>query len=282
MINETNYFEINNGGLSQSRIKDYLICPNYFYRKNISGELKKEFKKAFQIGDAVDGLLTRSTEIDNYAVCEEKRTTKAGKAEAAELEFAGKTVISRTDYDTIVEIADAVAKTDAYKQVLQTYTFQEILEVPMELGEHFNCLYGKPDAYKINEDGVCDLLDLKSTITVDERKYFYKFFSFGYNKQLWFYSYLLKSKYPQIKSFRYWHLAVEKTEPYNVKLFSIPVGNVLACEQEMMETINAISQDTTFAKYNPSFSNPTILGSFNNEDSLSRGDWSDGTNNDEF
>ena len=276
MITEQNYFELNNGGLSQSKIKDYLVCPNYFYRKNITGTLKREFKKAFQIGDAIDNILTQNDTLNNYAVCEEKRTTKAGKAEAADLIFAGKTVISRTDYDTIVDIADAVIKSDAYTEVLKNYTFQEILEVPMDLGEHFSALYGKPDAYRINEDGVCDLLDLKSTVTVDDRKYFYKFFSFGYDKQLWFYSYLLRMKYAQIKSFRFWHLAVEKTEPYNVKLFSIPAGLIMGCEQLMLETIDKIAKDKSFAKYNPSFTNYITLGDFSNEVGESSDDWSDG------
>lgn len=277
MITEQNYFDVDNKGLSQSKIKDYLQCPNYFYRKNISGEYKRPVNKAFQIGDAIDGILTRSTTLDNYAVCKEKRTTKAGKAEAAELEFSGKTVISRTDYNLIIDIADAVDKTEAYQEIKNTYTFQEIIEVPMELGEHFDCLYGKLDAYRINEDGVCDLLDLKSTVTIDDRKYFYKFFSFGYDKQLWFYSYLLKSKYPQIKSFRFWNLAVEKSEPFRVKLFRIPNGHIINCEQEMLEAINKIASDTEFKKESVSFSNPTDLGDFSNSRN-SAGDWDDGDN----
>lgn len=267
MITNENYFELDNHGLSQSKIKQYLICPNMFYRANITGTLKKEFKKIFQIGDAIDNILTQADTLNNYAVCEEKRTTKAGKAEAAELQFQGKTVISRTDYDTIVDVADAVIKSDAYTEVLKTYTFQEIIQIPMDLGEHFNCLYGKLDAYKINEDGVCDLLDLKSTVTVDDKKYFYKFYAFGYDVQLWLYSYLLKAKYPQIKSFRFWHLAAEKSEPFNVKLFSIDPSYIVGCEKKMLETIEKIKNDKTFSKYNPSFSNPVSFGDFSDEES---------------
>jgi hypothetical protein len=256
MINETNYFDLNNKGLSQSKIKDYLICPNYFYRKNISGSLKRAFKKEFIIGDAVDGILTRATEKDNYAVCEAKRTTKEGKAEALDLQFKGKTVISRADYDQIIEIADAVMNTDAYKEIAATFTFQEIVEVPMELGKHFDCLYGKIDAYRINEDGICDLLDIKTAVSIEDRQYFYKFFNLRYDVQLWFYSYLLKSKYPQIKGFRFWHLAAGKSEPYAVKLYPIPVGLIMACANEVMETIDKIIGDTEFKKHNPSFATP--------------------------
>lgn len=275
MINNNNYFDLNNKGLSQSKIKDYLICPNYFYRKNITGEYKREFKKAFQIGDAVDNILTRAEELDNYAVCENSRVTKAGKAEAMDLEMLGKSIITRTDFNTIIEIANAVEITDVYKEIVDTFTFQEIIVIDNDkLGEHFNCLYGKLDAYRINEDGVCDLLDLKTSVSIDDRKYLYKFYSLGYDKQMWFYAKLLRAKYPQIKSFRYWHLAVEKTEPYNVKLFSIPEGMIFECGALMEETISKIASDKEFKKTNPSFKNPTILGSYN-DDKSSLGGWDD-------
>lgn len=260
IITEQNYFDLDNKGLSQSKIKDYLKCPNYFYRKNISGEYVRPVKKAFQIGDAIDNILTQAETPDGYAVCENKRTTKAGKAEAADLEFAGKKVISRTDFNTIIEAADAVDKTEAYQEIKNTFTFQEIIEIEKELGEHFKVLYGKLDAYRINSDGVCDLLDLKSAMTIEERQYFYKFFSFGYDKQIWFYAYLLKLKYPKIKSFRYWHLAVEKSEPFRVKLFTIPNRFIDKCEKEMLATIDKIAHDKEFNKETVSFKSPIELG----------------------
>lgn len=259
MLTKENYFSLNNKALTNSKIKTYLQCPNYFYRLYISGEVEKEFKKAFNIGDAVDNILTQRDEMTNYAVCEAKRTTKEGKKEAANLEFAGKTVISRTDYNLIVNIADAVIKTSAYAEILKNFVFQEILETPADLGEHFKVLAGRPDAYRINSDGVCDLLDLKTTINIDPDKFYYSAISYGYFKQLWIYAFLLKVKYPEIKSFRYWHLAVEKKEPYRVELFSIPNKYVDDCEQDILETIQKIATDKEFKKKDASFKSPTPL-----------------------
>jgi hypothetical protein len=273
MITPDNYYSVNNKGLSQSKCKDYEIDPNFFYRKHISGELEKEPKKSFEIGAAVDDILTQINTLNNYAVFESDRRTKTGKQEYQDLIDAGKTPLSRADYDKIVDLADAVVKTSAYTEISKDYVFQEIVQIPAQLGPNFDCYYGKPDAYRI-KDGVCDLLDIKTTQSVNAKKYFYQAMGFGYMKQLWFYSLLLESKYPKIKSFRYWHLAVDKKEPYLVQLFSIPKHFVDEAGFEFQQTIDRLIADTTYLKYNPSFENPAIFGQF--EGGISDpGEWDD-------
>ena len=283
ITNET-YFELNNKGLSQSKIKDYIIDPNYCYRKNISGKLKKDYKQAWNIGSAIDDILTEKDNMSSYAVLSvplgEKATyfmTKVGKAYKQSLIDAGQSILSVADYNLIIEVTDAVEQTSAWKQIKKEYTFQEILEVPMELGEHFDCLYGKPDAYKINKDGVCDLLDVKTTASLPVdlatgeialRKYMYSALDFGYFIQLWFYGFLLKSKYPQIKSFRYWHLTAEKKEPYHVELFRVDDEEVEKCEDYIMTVIDKIAGDKDFAKRDTGFDNFTKLGWFTKEDDI--------------
>jgi len=267
MITNENYYAVNNKGLSQSKIKDYTLCPNFFYRRNISGELAKEHKKTFDIGNAVDDILTQRTELNNFAICENKLTTKAGKAEKLDLEMKGKTVLTRADYNKIVEIADATMKTSAYQEIEKNYTFQEIVIVEPkdfdeeleDLGQHFQWLYGKMDAYKIDENFICDLLDVKTANEIEPKKYIHKFISFGYDKQLWFYSKLLKAKYPQIKAFRYWHLSAEKSEPYRVRLFPIPNRIINQCGPEMIRLIKTIAGDKEFKREDASFTNPTQL-----------------------
>jgi len=259
MITKENYFELNNKGLSQSKIKDYLKCPNYFYRKHILGTIEKEDKECFKIGSTVDDILTEKDSVDNYAVFEGDRRTKEGKYDYQNLLDAGKKIITEQQYSDIINISDAVINTSAYKQ-LSTYYFQEIIEVPsINLGEHFDCLYGKIDCYEIKEDGVCILVDIKTTMTVDDRQFFYKAQGYGYFKQMWFYAYLLKSKYPEIKSFKFYHLAAETTEPYRVKLYEIPEEYINREEDEMLETIKKIAEDKTFAKQDASFERPTRL-----------------------
>lgn len=267
MITESNYYDLNNKGLSQSKIKDYKLCPNYFYRKNISGELVKEHKKTFDIGSAVDDILTQRTKLNNFAICENKLTTKAGKAEKLDLEMKGKTVLTRTDYNKIIEIADATMNTSAYKEIAKSFTFQKIFVVDPkdfdprleELGNFFTWLYGMLDAYKIDEKWICDLLDIKTANEIEPNRYIHKFIAFGYDKQLWFYSKLLKAAIPQIKGFRFWHLSAEKSEPYRVKLFPIPNRVINNCDSEMINLIQTIAKDKEFKREDASFSNPTPL-----------------------
>jgi hypothetical protein len=279
MINETNYYDLNNKGLSQSKIKDYIICPNMCYRKNISGELEKVEKKAWDIGKAIDSILTGEDSISDYMVLEapkdipeEKRKTyfmtNAGKAYKQELVDSGKKLITEADYDLIIEVANAVEITDAWKQIKKEFTFQEIISVEQDLGKNFDCLVGKPDAYRINKDGVCDLLDVKTTVAlpvnlltgrVNKRKYLYSALDLGYFIQMWFYSYLLRLKYPEITSFRYFHLAVEKKEPFRVELFQIPNYSVIKYEPFLLDTIEKIAKDDKYQKRDVSFEDAELL-----------------------
>ena len=123
------------------------------------------------------------------------------------------------------------------------------------LGKYFDCLYGKPDAFHIDKEGICDLYDLKTSMTVDKMKFFYKAKELGYFKQMWMYRLLLKFCYPQIKGFRYWFVVAEKSEPYRVVLFSVSERLVDKCDEEMLELIDMISKDNSFKKADASFEN---------------------------
>jgi hypothetical protein len=287
MINEQNYYDLNNKGLSQSKIKDYIVCPNMFYRKNISGELAKEEKKAWDIGSAIDNILTEADSISNFIVLEppmdipeEKRKTyfmtNAGKAYKQELLDSGKKTITELEYELIINIADAVDKTTAWKQIKKDFIFQEIVCIEKELGEHFKYLVGKPDAYRI-VDGVCEILDVKTTASlpvdlstgkINKRKYLYSALDYGYFIQMYFYSYILGLKYPEIKEFKFYHLAVEKKEPFNVALFTIPNYSVDKYADFINHRITDISTDNEFKKRDVSFETAELLV-FDKEEDLS-------------
>jgi len=250
MITNENYYSLNNKGLSQSKIKMYDKDPNYMYRACISGELVRPDNKSFMIGRETDSILTEMDKFQNtiiapYADFRSKEAREWRKEQEAE----GKTVVKETEYENIMAIAIAVQETEVWQDIEKTFTTQEILQVvDKKLGRHFDCLYGKPDAFRINEDGVCDLCDLKTALKIDEKTFFYKSKDYGYFKQLWMYAMLLKEKYPQIKSFRYWFVVAEKSEPYRVSLFSIPNDLVDDCEMDMLLTIKEISQRTDYSR----------------------------------
>jgi hypothetical protein len=251
MITNENYYQPNNKGLSQSKIKSYLQCPNYFYRRHILGEVEIK-SDAFTIGGAVDDLLTDIDNIDkNKYVVVSRRNLKSPPTDYIEM--------NQKQYDEILSIASAVENTSAYKFIKEKFIFQEIVQVPADLGKYFSCYLGKPDAYYIDDKNHLWLVDLKTAATVDNKRYFYNAQSYYYFQQLWFYAFLLKLKYPHIKTLSYWHLAVEKKEPFNVKLFRIPNLYVENCESHMLSTIQTIAADTEFKKADASFTNPTPL-----------------------
>jgi hypothetical protein len=250
MITEENYYAVNNKGLSQSKIKMYAKDPNYMYRGCITGELKKKDAKHFMIGSEVDGILTEMDKRDNVIISPyDDYRTKEAREWKEDMIAAGKIPCKQDEYEDIMAIAIAVQETEVWQDIEKNFTTQEIIQIPDNtLGEHFDCRYGKPDAYKINEDGICELLDLKTSVTVDKDKFFYKAKDLGYFTQLKYYSQLLQEKYPQIKGFRYWFMVAEKSEPFRVVLFSIPVELVEREESDLRYLIAEISERTDWSR----------------------------------
>ncbi len=255
MITNDNYYSVNNKGLSQSKIKAYELDPNYMYRLHISGELAKDDKEYFKIGREVDSILTEMDKFQNTIISKyDDFRTKEAREWKAEQEALGKTVVKESEYENIMAIAIAVQSTEVWKEIEKNFKMQEIIQVPDDsLGEHFDCLYGKLDAYRINKDGICDLADLKTNLTVDEREFFYKALRLGYFKQLKFYSQLLQEKYPEITGFRYWFVVAEKSEPYRVRLFSVDAKLVDECETDLQYTIKEISERKDWSRPNLSW-----------------------------
>ena len=257
-VTKMNYFG-DNRGLTQSKIKDYLKCPNYFYRNNIEHSIEREDKKCYDIGTIVDNILTEQDNLDNYVVVEGDGRTKEVKELKQQYLDAGKKIINQQQYDTIINCADSVLKSSAYSKIIKdNFTMQEIIQIENnDLGEYFDSLLGKPDAYKI-EDGVCTLIDFKTTMTVDDRKFWYKFKEYGYDLQLNFYAWLLAQKYSEIETFKFYILAQEVQEPYGVKLFNVPEEYVKKQDDTISAVIKLI-KDNKFDKADASFESPTLL-----------------------
>lgn len=261
MITPENYYEVNNKGLSQSKIKMYSKDPNYMYRACITGELKKKDAKHFMIGSEVDGILTEMDKRDNVIISPyDDYRTKEAREWKEEMIASGKIPCKSDEYEDIMAIAIAVQSTSIWKDIEKSFTMQEIIQIhDNTLGELFNCRYGKIDSYRINNDGWCDLLDLKTAVTVDKDKFFYRAKDLGYFVQLKYYSDLLLEKYPQIKGFRYWFVVAEKSEPFRVKLFRVPVELVEQEEADLRYTIREISERTNWDKEDVTWSDAIKL-----------------------
>lgn len=271
-LTSKNYYDKGTHALSNSRIKDYSTCPRYFYNKHIACTIQDDPKDAFIFGGIVDKLLSGEDFDKKYEVAEGVRTKKL-KESAAE---RGVTLLTPADYKEIFEVADAVAVTDAFKYIDSKSEKQVILQIPYEINEHFDSLTGRPDFCWV-EDGVCYIIDLKTAATVDHKKYFYQALGFKYQQQLAMYEMLMDSLHKDIKSFRSFNLVVAKQKNvYGVELFEYPRTIINDAKLELLDTIDKIANDKSFAKYNPSFTSPIIFGDFSNDEVGAAGEWTDG------
>lgn len=262
MVNLTqdNYFSTGTKALTHSKIKDYALCPNYFYRKHILNELEDGTSDAFIFGGVVDKLLSGESFNTKYRIV--PRRTAALKEEAA---LNGETLILQSQYDEIIEVASAVELTDAFQHIKLHANTQDILQVPMEINEHFDSLAGKPDFWWLDkETGVCFIVDLKTAQSADPRRYYYQAIGYHYDSQLANYQSLILTLHPEVKAFRSFNLvAAKQKEVYSVELFEFTPEQMNIAHLWLQKQIKALSQEKEYKKYNPSFDKPVIFGDWN-------------------
>ena len=188
----------------------------------------------------------------------------------------------QSQLDEIIEIADAVDQTDAWKEIKSKGIFQDILQVPCEINEYFDSAAGRPDVYWVDNAGVAYIIDLKTAASADHRKFYYQALGFHYDWQLANYAMLLKQIRPEIKSVRCFNLVVgKKKNIYNVELFEYPELMIERAGAEISAVVEQIKNEKDYLKYNPSFSKPVVFGVFSeNGEAVSTGDWDDGDSGD--
>ena len=268
-LTSTNYFDKGTKALSNSKIKDFATCPRYFYNKHITCTIQDEEKDAFIFGGIVDRLLSGEEFSKHYEVADGIRTAKR-KAEAQD---KGVHLLSKTEYDEILNVSIAVEETEAFKHIKQNAVMQDILQIPMEINEHFDSLAGRPDFWWKNGE-ICYIVDLKTSTTVDPKKYFYQATGFHYDQQLAMYKLLLGKLHPEIKHFLCYNLVVAKQKNiYGVELFQYPAEIITQAENKLVELIDKISHEKEYKKYNPTFDNPAIFGQFDGQEEY--GEWED-------
>lgn len=234
-LTHTNYFTNANRYLSNSKISDYLKSKEFFYRKHILGTVEKKETPALIIGKAVDLWLTKSRQhFEKLYIRMEKKNSKLD---------AKLIQLTAREYDEVVGICEAVEKTKAYKQI-KKYKKQQILQHEEKIGL-FDGLCGVPDFYKIDELGNCIIVDLKTSVTNDTKKYFYHAKDYGYFRQQAMYQMLLKMIHPEINSIESRHIVVEKDPDkiYKVKTFRLDQDEINKCLEKVFEIIEEIKAE---------------------------------------
>lgn len=239
-LNLKNYFTSENKYLTNSRIGDYLKSPHYFYRKHILHEIEKPSTDAMVMGSAVDYLLAQDGEKPKYVVVE-RRNLKNPPTDHIE--------VNQSQYEEIIEVANAVAENEVFKDIDKNFDKQVLLKVDEPVGEHFVGLAGLPDYIKITDDEII-IVDLKTARTTDPRKYYYHCKEFRYFDQQAHYQSLAEAMYPGLTC-RSYHLVVDKIKDiYNVVLFELDQEEIERAKVDLRYTIAEISERKDWSRPN--------------------------------
>ena len=266
MIKKEDYFDRVKGAkaLTRSKIMDFKKCKSYFKKKHIEGTLEKKLLGDPLIkGSAVDCILTESREKFDatYYIVSGNRNKKA-----LDYEFQ----LTETLYREILSLADSVERQDAYKEIkAKGYIAQELIQVDMELGEHFDCLCGLPDWYLISKDGKhCHIVDLKTSKDGDDRKYLWHCVDYFYFEQQALYQLILAKLHPEIETFISDHLVVEKDSNgiYDCYIYTLAKSRIEREKVNMLAYIEQIKNEKDFLPKNVSFKDAITIGALNNEE----------------
>lgn len=242
---ENDYFEVNNGLLSGSKIKDYQKDPAYFFKKHISGEIEHKVTDALQLGSAVDCWLTAGKEVfdKEYVVFE-----GGARRDTSHPDFQYH--LTEKIYNEVVGICEKVQQQPAYQQLMQDFECQKILQLEMDLGPHFDHLSGIPDWFKITQEEnrkIATIVDYKTAPTAEPNKYHYKCLDLGYYFQQAVYQFLVERLF-NVNRCVSKHLVTEKDpdQIYHSYTFVLNQGRIEEEKEKLGWLLKDISKDEEF------------------------------------
>jgi hypothetical protein len=200
--------------VSVSQAKAFLKDEYYYYRRYVSKEYVKPQTAALIFGSAVDCLLTEGKREFKKKYTSEKldRRTKVGKARHAELEELGITNLPSDVMADVEHIVKRVESQPFYKDMIKASKrpgkdlyMQPILTCDVTKTK------GKLDILFVDHvNGHAIIFDLKTSETVDLRRYKYKIDDYSYTMQLANYKELVLSNFPNINKVSMYHIVVGK------------------------------------------------------------------------
>lgn len=249
-LTKKNYYQTNNGWLTNSKINDWLKDKDFFFRKHIAGEIPPKKTDSMLIGSAVDEWLTKGRKsFDKKYKLVSRRTT------------GNDNELNNTQFEHVIKMCQKIESQDAYK-ALKKHKKQVILSYPLNLGKHFVGIAGTPDFLKI--DGAkANIVDLKTSAEMDSvNKYHWHCENFGYYRQAGMYSLLVHLNYPEITDIICNHLVVEKDSDgiYNVFTYILSDDRVKFEMDKILNILPEVAQETKFAPKNASWFDAVTIG----------------------
>ena len=219
--------------LSSSHIAVYHEDPYKYWNRFINdSDVDEGNEKAFLLGSAVHTLVLEPALFEQrYAVapvCD--RRTKAGK-EMWNLfleDSKGKEVLDSKTFNEAVRLRNGVIRNPLVKDILDA---NGILFEHSFFWNGFKC---RADALMINEvTNTIHILDLKTTQSVNKRKFEYSVRDFHYDLKAGFYAWVISQFYPDY-DIEFALIVVDKTPEANCTIFEFP-DHILKKQMEIAE-----------------------------------------------
>jgi len=253
-----NYFTPENKYLSNSKISAFIKDKYYFKQLHIDHKIEFKQTPSIKLGKMIDVALTEG--ITPFNIIYQVKVLKKDdpglyeyqKTHAEELDF-----ITPAEMDKVLAIVNSVARQDAYKE-LKDYEKQVILQTEKKMGIWEG--YAGVLDFLLIDGTTAIIVDLKTTQSIDERKYSYSCEDYGYFRQMAMYSMLVYDNYPDVKEVKCRHLAVENNDLHKVALFKF---DQLRIRREMAKigmVMKNIAEETLFAPQNLSWEDANVLG----------------------
>lgn len=192
--------------MSQSKLKDWIKCPNYYQAKHIDKTITQEVTAAMRNGSLVDVLVTQPEEFEkDFAIVD--RRPKNQKAD----EF-GRVFVNPSE----VEKAKTAAQRINQQPVMEMFR-QPWMKTQVPLFTDKN--KGLLDFFGIDGKGVGWIVDLKTMMDIDKIEFAIE--DWGWRFQLAYYRMLAKELYPRVKRWNIYVVGVDSTKDQKFGLWKI-------------------------------------------------------------
>lgn len=219
-LKQEDYFE--DSRISQSKLKDFIKCPNLFKARHIDKTFPFDMTNNIMMGKVADFILTEP-EKDL-----EEMFTKVSRRPANKWQDDdGKWYINKSILDGAQKMADRVNSQKIYHKMFGWMDNQKVF-----CNENQKALL---DYFGIDKKGVGWIADLKST--EDINKYEYKVSEYGYHLQMAFYRMMAKEAHPEVKKWLCYHIVVDSTKQNKFMLYRFDQKRFAHEERKIKEAL---------------------------------------------
>ena len=190
-------------------------------------------------------ILEKRPDISAPTMTKDYKMAKA----SFEKENADKTIIGLEDFRTIERmkietqnspLVQRMVASVSKGSVIKEGSFFSTIEVPAEFtGDHAGLAVqckARPDFLATTDDGVNFIVDWKSCRDASPQAFRSDFFKFRYDVQAVFYSMVVG-----INPAHFYFVAIEKTEPFNVGVYSLSQESIARASDDMYDALRRIS-----------------------------------------